>query len=281
MSKNEKVCLVTGANSGIGRETTLGLARLGGTIVMLARNLERGEVAKDYVIRESGNSDIDLMICDLSVRNEIERFSSEFTQNYPRLDVLVNNAGAVFSRRQLTQDGFENTLAVNYLAPFLLTNRLLPLLRKSAPSRVVNLTSGLHSRGRIDLDDLQSEKHYKSMDVYQNSKLMVLLFTYKLARELEGTGVTVNAVSPGFVATNLGRNSGSRMSKVMFGMMRPFQLSPTEGARTSIYVASSPEIEDMTGKHFAKSQQKESAAISHDKALQDALWKKTRETLNL
>ncbi len=281
MSKNEEVCLVTGANSGIGRETTLGLARLGGTIVMLARNLERGEEAKDYVVRESGNSHIDLMICDLSVRNEIEHFSSEFTQNYPRLDVLVNNAGAVFSRRQLTQDGFENTLAVNYLAPFLLTNRLLPLLRKSAPSRVVNLTSGLHSRGRVDLDDLQSEKHYKSMDVYQNSKLMVLLFTYRLARELEGTGVTVNAVSPGFVATNLGRNSGSRTSRLMFGIMRPFQLSPMKGAETSIYVASSPEVEGVTGKHFAKSQQKESAAISHDKALQDALWTKTVYMLNL
>ncbi|MFW9933467.1 MAG: SDR family oxidoreductase [Candidatus Thorarchaeota archaeon] len=275
-----KTCIVTGANSGIGRETALGLAKEGAKLIMLARSKQKGDEARKYIISAS-NTQVDLMLCDLSSMTEVRRFAREFSTNYDRLDVLINNAGAVFSKRDVTPEGFEMTFAVNYLAPFLLTHELLPILKSSAPSRIINLTSGLHSRARIDLDDLQSKRKYKGMDAYQTSKLMDLLFTYKLARELQGTGVSVNVVSPGFVATNLGSSSGSRMSKIMFGMMKPFQLSPAEGAETSIYVATSSELEGVTGRHFAKCQDKDTSDESYDTDLQDELWNRTIEILGL
>ena len=274
-----KVCIVTGANSGIGRETALGLAKQGAHVVMLVRNQDRGNAAKEYIIEESSSQSIDLMLCDLSSMEEIRRFSSEYKEKYNRLDVLINNAGAVFSKREMTTEGFEKTFAVNYLAPFLLTQELLPILKSSSPSRVINLTSGMRGRGGVDLDNLQSEGKYKWSTAYRNAKLMVVLFTYQLARQLEGTGVACNVVSPGFVATNLGKSSGSRMNKIMFGMMKPFQLSPTEGAETSLYVASAPELDGVTGKHFAKSQEKESSEATYDVGLQEMLWKTTEKLL--
>ena len=275
-----KVCIVTGANSGIGRETTLGLVKQGAHVVMLVRDQERGNAAKEYVIEKACSQSVDLMRCDLSSMEDIHRFSSEFSEKYNRLHVLINNAGAVFSKRAVTPEGFERTLAVNYLAPFVLTQDLLPLLKSSSPSRVIGLTSGLHGKGKINLDDLQSEGKYKGMNVYQNSKLMVVLFTYHLAKQIEGTGVTCNVVSPGFVATNLGRSSGSRMNRIMFGMMKPFQLTPTEGAETSLYVASAPELKGVTGKHFTKSQEKESSEVTYDVELQERLWNVTEKLLN-
>jgi len=275
-----KVCIVTGANSGIGRETTLGLAKQGAHVVMLVRDQERGKAAKEYVIEKACSESVDLMLCDLSSMEDIHRFSKEFSEKYNRLHVLINNAGAVFSKRDVTSEGFERTLAVNYLAPFVLTQDLLPLLKASSPSRVIGLTSGLHGKGIIDLDNLQSEGKYKGMNVYQNSKLMVVLFTYHLAKQIEGTGVTCNAVSPGFVATNLGKSSGSRMNSIMFGMMKPFQLTPTEGAETSLYVASAPELEGVSGRHFTKSQEKESSEVTYDVDLQERLWNVTEKLLS-
>ncbi|MHA1951574.1 MAG: SDR family NAD(P)-dependent oxidoreductase, partial [Candidatus Thorarchaeota archaeon] len=188
----------------------------------------------------------------------------------------INNAGAVFSKREVTTEDFERTLAVNYLAPFLLTHELLPLLKESAPSRVINLSSGLASRAEVNLDDMQSESSYKSRNVYGGAKLMLEMFTYEMARRLENTGVSVNIVRPGFVATNLGRSSGSRSSRIMFGMMKPFQLTPKEGAETSVYVASSSEIEGITGKCFDKKQEKET---SEEK--QKQLWDVTVKLLGL
>jgi len=278
---NGKVCIVTGANSGIGKETALGLAKQGSTVVMIVRNTEKGNEAREYIVSESSNSNVDMMLCDLSVMSDIRDVANKFSSKYDRLDVLINNAGCVNSRRELTSDGFERTLAVNYLAPFLLTHELLTLLKASAPSRILNLTSGLHSRAKIDLDDLNSEKKYKSMDVYQRTKLMDILFTYKLARTLQGTGVTVNVVSPGFVATNLGKSSGSMASRIMFGMMKPFQLTPVEGAMTSIYAAMAPELESITGKHFTKSQEAETSPETYDIEFQDRLWERTIELLGL
>ncbi|MFW9848740.1 MAG: SDR family oxidoreductase [Candidatus Thorarchaeota archaeon] len=274
-----KICIVTGANSGIGRETALGLAQQGAHVVMLVRNIERGNVAKEYIMEKSCSKSVEMMLCDLSSTEQIRRFSNDYKDKYNRLDVLINNAGAVFSKRELTSEGFEQSFAVNYLAPFLLTHELLPILKSSNPSRIVNLTSGLHGRGIIDFDDLQCAGKYKGMSAYQNSKLMVVLFTYKMARELEGTGVTCNVVSPGFVATNLGRSSGGRANRIMFGMMKPFQLTPTEGAETSLYVATNPNLDAVTGKHFAKSQEKESAEITYDIDLQDNLWEVTKSLL--
>lgn len=275
----DKVCIVTGSNSGIGKETALALATRGATVVMLVRNKERGENALSEIIKQTGNRHTALMICDLSSLTSIRRFSKEFTETYDVLDVLVNNAGAVFNKRQITVDGFERTLAVNYLGPFLLTQELLPLLKASAPTRIVNVSSGLHKSGQIDLDDLQSERHYSGMRVYAGVKLMVLMYTYELARRLADTGVTVNAVLPGFVATNLGRNSGSPLSSLMFRLVRPFQISAKQGAETSVYLASSREVEGATGKCFSATQETRTSPTSYDRELQTRLWDATIKLL--
>ncbi|MFW9958591.1 MAG: SDR family oxidoreductase [Candidatus Odinarchaeota archaeon] len=276
-----KICIVTGSNSGIGKETALALAEMGASVIMAVRNLERGRAALDSFHHETKELQIELMQCDVASKASIERFVSEFKSNHNSLHVLVNNAGAVFSRRQMTEDGFERTFAVNYLGPFILTRSLLPLLKSSAPSRVINLCSGLYKSGDFVLDDLQSKRKYSSQKVYRNAKLLLLMHTYTLARNLEGTGVAVNAVLPGFVATNLGKNSGSRMQGLMFGMMKPFQLSPKEGAETSVYVAASSEVEGLSGKCFSKKQVVTTTEISYDESLQKQLWAKTIEILGL
>lgn len=276
-----KVCITTGSNSGIGKETALALAKMDGTVVMAVRNRERGERAKIEIVNQSGNKSVDLMICDVSSTDSIRHFAEEFQDKYDRLDVLINNAGAVFNKRDVTAEGFELTLAVNYLGPFLLTHQLLALLKSSAPSRVISLSSGLHKSGKIDLSDLQSEKSYGGMKVYAKAKLMVIMFTYELAKRLEGTGVTANVVEPGFAATNLGRNSGSLRSSIMFKLVRPMQISARKAAETSVYLASSDEVKDVTGKCFTKMHETTTAPISYDQQLQRELWDKTEELLGL
>ena len=276
-----KVCIVTGANSGIGKETTIALVGMGATVIMVVRNKERGEKAKHEIISRIAKSSIDLMICDMSSMTSIRKFAAEFKQKYTQLDVLVNNAGAVFNSREITAEGFERTLAVNYLGPFLLSNELLPLLKGTAPSRIINLSSGLHKSGKIDLNDLQSAKNYKGMRDYSNAKLMVIMFTYELARRLEGTGVTANVLEPGFAATNLGKNSGSLRSAVMFKLVRPMQTNAKKAAETSIYLASSDEVRNTTGKCFAKKQETATAPVSYDVQLQKELWDKTNNLLGL
>jgi NAD(P)-dependent dehydrogenase (short-subunit alcohol dehydrogenase family) len=276
-----KVCIVTGSNSGIGKETALALAGMGAVVVMAVRNRERGERARSEIVEKTGDQATDLMICDVSSIESIRRFAREYKEKYDRLDVLINNAGAVFSKRQVTPDGVEMTLVVNYLGPFLLTLELLPLLKASAPSRVINLSSGMHGTGKIDLDDLQSEKRYRGMQAYANAKLMVMTITYEWARRLDGTGVAVNAVEPGFVATNLGRNSGSLISSIMFGLVRPIQVSPRKGAETSVYVATSDDLEGVTGKCFAKLKEKPPSKISYDREIQRRLWDLTVDLLGV
>ncbi len=281
MVLKDKVCIVTGSNSGIGKETALALAEKGATVVTVVRNKRSGEEACSEIIEVSGNSSVDLMVCDLSSMDSIRSFVAEFKNKYDRLDVLLNNAGAVINKREVTADGFERTIAVNYLAPFLLTHELLSVLKDSTQSRVINLSSGLHKRANLNLDDLQSESSYKSMNVYGSAKLMVVMHTYELARRLKDTGVSANVVLPGFVATNLGRSSGSLASRVMFGMMKPFQLSPKEGAETSVYVASSLDVEGVTGKCFEKKAETETSEISYDIELQKQLWDATINLLGL
>jgi NAD(P)-dependent dehydrogenase (short-subunit alcohol dehydrogenase family) len=276
-----KTCIVTGSNSGIGKETALGLAEMGATVVMAVRNLERGQIALEQILQEVEEPHIELMKCDVASRLSIEQFASEFRSKFDSLHVLVNNAGAVFNKRQMTEDGFERTLAVDYLGPVLLTRELLPILKSSAPSRVLNLCSGLYKSGRVILDDLQSEKKYSSQKIYRNAKLLLMMHSYSLAKKLEGSGVAVNVVLPGFVATNLGKNSGSRMQSLMFGMMKPFQLTPREGAETSVYLASSPEVEGISGKCFSKREVVTTTDISNDEHLQQQLWIKTMEMLGI
>jgi retinol dehydrogenase-14 len=276
-----KVCIVTGANSGIGKETARALARMGATVIMVVRNQVAGEKARKEIIEETGNESIELMIADLFSINEIRELASDFKNTHSRLDVLINNAGGIFPKREVTVDGFERTFALNLLAPFLLTHELLDVLMASAPSRIINVSSAAHLRGRIDFENLQSEKKYGQMGPYGNAKLMNIMFTYALARRLEGTGVTANALHPGVVRTHFGQNDASRARKLMFRMLGPLFRSPEKGAKTSVYLASSPEIEGISGKYFANSKPKESSRISYDEELQEQLWQRTEQLLGI
>ncbi len=276
-----KICLVTGSNSGIGKETVLALSKMDATIVMVVRDKTRGDKALTEIVNQTGNTKIDLMICDLSSMDSIRRFAEEFKKTYARLDVLINNAGAVFNKRQVTPEGFERTLAVDYLAPFLLTNELLDLLKSSAHSRIINVSSGLAKKGKVNLEDLQSVKNYSGMKVYSNAKLMLILYTYELARRLEGTGVTANVLMPGFVATNLGKNSGSLRSSIMFKIVRPMQISAKKGAETSVYLASSEDIKTVSGKCFSKKKIATTCSESYEEELQKLLWNKTQSLLGM
>jgi NAD(P)-dependent dehydrogenase (short-subunit alcohol dehydrogenase family) len=276
-----KVVIVTGSNSGIGKATASALAGMGATVVMAVRNRERGEMARAEITEETGNKSVSVMVCDVASRDSIKRFSDEFRSRHERLDVLINNAGAVFAKRQLSADGIESSMAVNYVGPFLLTRELFPLLEASAPSRIVNVSSGLSGNAEIDFDDLQREKGYKGMKAYAGSKLMLTTYTLELAERLEGTGVTVNVVEPGFVATNLGRNSGSLLNSVMFTLVRPMQTTPEKAAENSVYAATSPELEGVTGRIFAKKQEKEAPPLTQDGEVRRRLREETIRLLGI
>ncbi len=281
MQMTGKVCVVTGSNSGIGKETALALAEMGATVVMVARNQERGQRALEEIVTRTGNHSVNLMICDMSSMASIRSFATELKKKYRHIDVLINNAGAEFVKRQVTAEGFEQTFAVDYLAPFLLTHELLELLKASAPSRIINVSSGLAKNGKIDFDDLQNEKNYKGMQAYSSAKLMLIMWTYELSSRLAGTGVTVNALMPGFVATNLGKNSGSLRSSIMFSMVRPMQISAKKGAETSVYLASAEEVKDESGKCFSKKKEVKTCPASYDKEGQRRLWNETVRLLGL
>jgi NAD(P)-dependent dehydrogenase (short-subunit alcohol dehydrogenase family) len=268
-----KTILVTGANAGIGKETAVGLAKLGACVVMLCRDQARGESAQQYIKQESGNDRVELMLCDLSSQNSIRRFADEFRSRYQRLDVLVNNAGVVLRQRSLTEDGLESTFAINHLGYFLLTSLLLDLLKKSAPSRIVNVSSAAHQYGKLTINSWPTANNYGAFGAYANSKLANVLFTYELARRLEGTGVTVNCLHPGGVGTNLFRG----LPKFLQAAIRLVTLSPESGAKTSIYLASSPEVEGITGKYFARRRQQESSAASHNIGAAKSLWTLSEE----
>jgi len=276
-----KVCIVTGSNSGIGKETSLELAQMGATLVIVVRNQDKGQKALDEIVSKTGNHSVNLMICDMSSMASVRKFAVEFKKKYHRLDVLINNAGAEFVKRQVTSEGFEQTLAVNYLAPFLLTYELLDLLKASAPSRIINVSSGLAKNGMVDFNNLQNENNYKGMKAYSNAKLMLMMFTYELSKKLQGTGVTINVLMPGFVATNLGKNSGSLSSAVMFALVRPMQISAKKGAETSVYLASSDEVKDITGKCFSKKRETETCSASYNEEVQVRLWNETIQLLGL
>jgi len=278
---DDQVVIVTGSNSGIGKATAKALAGMGATVVMAVRNRERGEIVQEEIVEETGNKSVSVMVCDLASRDSIKRFTEEFKKEYDRLDVLINNAGAVFARRRLSVDGIESSMAVNYIGPFLLTRELLPLLEASAPSRIVNVSSGLSGNAEFDFDDLQRETGYKGMQAYAGSKLMLTTYTLELARRLEGTGITANVVEPGFVATNLGRNSGSLLNSVMFTLVRPMQITPEKAAENTVYAATSPDLEGVTGKVFSKKQEKETPPITHDGEARRRLWEEALRLLGI
>lgn len=270
-----RVCLVTGASSGIGLETAAGLAKLGANVVMTARDETRGRQALAYAVERSGNESVDLMLLDLASMASIRRFAEQFKSRFQKLHVLVNNAGAVNMRRMQTEDGFEMTFGANHLGTFLLTNLLLDLIEASAPARIVNVSSRAHRRARLDFDDLNSEKSYRGFTAYARSKLANVLFTYELARRLEGTGVTVNCLHPGVVRSRFGQNNAGVLGalfKTFYTIAVPFTKSNEEGAATSIYLASSPEVEGVTGKYFAGCRETPSSPASYDVEAQGRLW---------
>jgi len=279
MSANleDRVFLVTGANSGIGKATALGLARLGGTVVMACRSATRGEAARQDVVRDSGNSKVYLEIVDLASEESTRSFAEEFKRKYPRLDVLINNAGVYTPHREVTPDGLERTFEVNYLSGFLLTHLLLDLLKKSAPSRIVNVSSSAHSGGTIHFDDLQGEQRYGGFGAYGQSKLAQVLFTRELARRLEGTGVTVNACHPGVIRTNLGMGGTSAVVR----FVRMFFKGPEKGAETPIYLSISPEVERVTGKYFANKHVREPSRAARDPDVARRLFDVSAELAHL
>lgn len=267
-----QVIIVTGANSGIGKVTARELAAMGATVVMVVRSRERGEAALAEIKQQVSQADVRLMLCDLSAQADIHRFATEFKATYDRLDVLVNNAGAYLQKRYESVDGLEMTLALNHMGYFLLTSLLLDLLQASAPARIVNVSSDAHRSRPVNFADLQREKRYSGFGTYGESKLMNIMFTFELARRLEGTGVTVNALHPGFVRTNFGRNNNGLMNSLFMPLVQRFALSEEEGAATSIYLASSPEVAGVTGQYFVKKQPVRAVGYAYDEAAQQQLW---------
>jgi NAD(P)-dependent dehydrogenase (short-subunit alcohol dehydrogenase family) len=274
-----KVGVVTGATSGIGQETAIALAGMGMRLALVCRDLGRGEATIAAIRERTGNADVTLHRADLSLQADIRRVADELLAQCPRIDLLVNNAGIVNLRRETTPDGIESVFATNHLAYFLLTLLLMPRLRESAPSRIVNVASDAHRIGRIDFDDLGSERRYKAMRVYGTSKLANILFTYELARRLAGSGVTVNCVHPGAVATRLGQNNG-RVATLLTKVLAGFFRTPAQGAATSIRVATDPALAAVTGAYFANGKQKRSSRASLDEAVARRLWEVSAELTN-
>ncbi len=281
-SMRGRVCLVTGANRGLGKATALGLAQQGATVVLLGRDAERLAGAADDITRVSGNRDISSIVVDLGSLSSVRTAADEVARRYPAIHVLVNNAGVNLGRRVTTADGFEMTFAVNHLGPFLLTNLLLPLLRAGAPSRVVNVTSWFERLGRIDFDDVHAaRKRYSALGSYYQSKLANALFTYELADRLAGTGVTSNCVDPGLAATDLLRDRLWWSPRWLQPLWRTVLLSPNRGARAAIRAASSPELEGVTGRCVGASGMKRTSRRSHDPATRKHLWETSRELTRL
>ncbi|MEZ4699994.1 MAG: SDR family oxidoreductase [Rhodothermales bacterium] len=280
MHVERKTILITGASGGIGYETALGLARMGHHIVMIARNRERGEAAQRRIVQEAGADAAQLILADLASQADIRRAAAEVLDRYPRLDVLVNNAGLVQAKRVLTVDGFEMTFAVNHLAYFLLTNLLLDRLKASAPARIVNVSSNAHKRSRFAFDDLQGERSFAPYGSYAQSKLANILFTRALARRLAGTGVTVNCLHPGVVRTNIA-GSGWHPLALAFRLFGLFYLSPSKGAETSIYLASSPDVADVTGEYFDRKKSVKAAPSAYVEEDAERLWRLSAEMVGM
>jgi NAD(P)-dependent dehydrogenase (short-subunit alcohol dehydrogenase family) len=275
-SMRGKVVMVTGANAGIGKATALALAKQGATVVMVSRNRARGELAVEEVVARSGNPQVELLVADFASQASVRQLARNFLARHDKLDVLINNAGVYMPQRQLTPDGLETTIATNYLAPFLLTQLLLPALQAATPSRIVNVSSGAQAVGRIDLAGLRGARRYGGLRAYANSKLAVVTWTYELARRLSGTGVTANALEPGFVDTKLPSAMIPLPASLARTISRPFMIPPAEGARSSVYLASSPRAQSHSGNFFSsKGLPIRSAKQSYDRELAQRLWQES------
>lgn len=276
---NGKVCVVTGASSGIGKATSLALARLGADLVLVCRDRSRGEAVLAEVSAVAEASMRQLEIADLSSMREV-RDLAERLSRLDRLDVLINNAGLVLADRRVSADGFEYTFALNHLAPFLLTNLLREKLVASAPARIITVSSAAHRAARLDLADLQLTRHFNGWRAYANSKLANIAFTTELARRLAGTGVTANCVHPGTVNTGFGRD-GSALLRFGLGLGRRFLLPASQGADTVVYLASSPDVEGATGGYYVKRRRRAPSPAASDPAIAKRLWEISAELTSL
>lgn len=279
---NGKIVLVTGATFGIGRATALQIAHLGATTVIAGRNEAKSQDTVHHIQHETGNPNVEYLLADLSSIAQTTRLAEEFKARYGRLDVLVNNVGVFLWRRHQTVDGLEQTFALNHLvSQFLLTHLVLESLRASAPSRIVNVSSDAHYAGQINFDDLLGERRYSGWKAYSQSKLANVLFTYALARRLMGSGVTANALHPGVVASGFPTpdNTPELLARGFRQVYGLFARSPSEGAETSVYLATAPEVEGITGRYFTDKQPKDSAKISYDQSTQERLWRESEQLL--
>ncbi len=277
-SMQDKTVLITGATNGIGLVTARELARMGAKVVIVSRSADKCAATVDQLKQETANPQLAYIAADLSNKAGVEQAAQAFKQSHKRLDVLINNAGALFLQRQLSGDGLELTFALNHLGYFYLTNLLLDLIKSSAPARIINVSSGAHRGARINFEDLMFENGYTGMTAYGQSKLANLLFTYELARRLEGTGVTVNALHPGFVSTGFAKNNGP-IVRLAMNLIGHFTRQSDEGAATSIYLASSPDVEGLTGKYFEDKQEIESDPNSYDRDSARRLWQVSQELI--
>jgi NAD(P)-dependent dehydrogenase (short-subunit alcohol dehydrogenase family) len=276
-----KTVLITGGTCGIGRAAAVGLASMGARVGITGRDRSRAERAAAGIADESGNAAVDVFVADMSSQAEVRRLAGEVLAAYPRLDVLLNNVGGFWAHRHVTADGLEHTFALNHLAPFLLTNLLLERLTASAPARVVTVSSGAQSMGRIDFDDLMAERKYSGQRAYNQSKLANVMFTYELSRRLEGTGVTATALHPGMTSTAFGAEDSARGWGPIIAVMRLFMRSPERGAETPVYLASSPEAEGVTGRYFANRTARKSHRSSYDTVTTARLWQVSADLVGL
>jgi NAD(P)-dependent dehydrogenase (short-subunit alcohol dehydrogenase family) len=276
-----KTVLITGGTGGIGKATATGLAALGARVGITGRDRSRAEAAAANIRATSGGPAVDVFVADMSSQTEVRRLAREVLDAYPRLDVLINNVGGFWAHRHVTADGLEHTFALNHLAPFLLTNLLLDRLRTSAPARVVTVSSGAQAMGRIDFDDLLGVGRYSGQRAYNQSKLANVMFTYELARRLDGTGVTATALHPGVVRTSFGAEDQRALFAAMTRVVRPFMKTPDQGAVTPIYLASSPEVEGVSGRYFANRKPRKSSRVSYDIDAAARLWQVSADLVGL
>lgn len=268
-----KYCLITGATSGIGKETAISLALLGANVIFTSRDKGKGEEVKKEIIQKTKNDNIEYLVCDLSSINSIRECVEEFKKRHSRLDVLINNAGVLPQEREVSKDGIELNFAVNFLAPFLLTNLFLPLLKQSTPARIINVSSTMHAEGEINFEDLESKKSFDKYKAYSQSKLALILFTKKLAKNLEGSGVTVNALHPGVVGTEMTMQNVRKMNPVASFFFKKTLVTAKKGAETTVYLASSPMLMNTTGEYFVDKKIKKSSVATEDDLLQEKIWK--------
>jgi retinol dehydrogenase 14 len=270
-SMSGKTVLITGATSGIGKATAMGLAGLGANLVLVSRDGAKLERTADEIAQRTRNTGVEWSVCELSSLQDVRRTAMEIKRKHPRLDVLINNAGTIVGKRKITVDGYEYTFALDHLSPFLLTNLLLDTLKASAPARIITVSSSAHLMGHIHFDDLMLAEGFTPFKAYSQAKLANVLFTYALARRLQGTGVTANCLHPGVVRTNFGKELGGAF-RLGMAIARTFQIGPETGAKTSIFLASSSSVEGVSGKFFVRSREARSSKESYDQMEADRLW---------